>query len=57
MKLTLHTSLKQFHELHELAATKRKTPLRVDREALMNLLMDHSAMIDRLGDQVEPQEK
>lgn len=59
MKLKLRTTVAQFHSLHEQAdaAPRRKSPMRLDREVLMNLLMDHSAMIARLVDQVELQEK
>ena len=49
-KITLRTSNDVFHDLHVLCDKhKRGGRLIVDREKIMNLLMDHSAMARELG--------
>jgi hypothetical protein len=54
-RLKLHTAEETFRALHVQCDThKRGGKLRVDRDALMNLLMDHSALIAQIGpDKVE----
>lgn len=44
----LMTSLDTYHDLHVLADTGRKTTLKVERQQLLGLLLDHSAMINEL---------
>ena len=39
----------QFNTLHEKADTRRKI-VKVDRQALINLLMDHGNLWERLGE-------
>jgi hypothetical protein len=43
-KIALVTSLEEFEELHRLAGQKRAVDVRVNREALSKLLIDHSVM-------------
>lgn len=48
--LQLYTTLRQFEELHLRHDRTRSTgkTMTVDRQALINLLMDHSRLVDAL---------
>lgn len=52
MSTDLKTSLAAFEELHALADGRGKET-RVTKEALLNLLMDHSALVARLNEMGE----
>ena len=47
MKVDLHTTDDGFETLHEIAGS-RKATVRVDRQALLHLLMDHTSMVNAL---------
>jgi hypothetical protein len=51
-KVELKTALDDFHELHEIVASGRGKHARVDRDLLLKLLMDHSALVAALRGQV-----
>ena len=48
MKLTLLTSNSVFEDLHQLSNTQKQT-VKIDRDALSRLLIDHSNMVTALG--------
>lgn len=52
MKLKLHLTDAQFRTLHTALDTARSTTkeIKVPREALAALLLDHSALVARVGD-------
>ena len=52
---TLRTTSEQFHETHRVLdkARRKSTTVNVSKEALTNLLLDHSKMIERL-ERIEP---
>lgn len=49
-QLRLYTTMRQFEELHRRHDRTRSTSktVTVDRKALINILMDHSRMLDAL---------
>lgn len=54
VSMELYTTKRTFNDLHELADGRGKQR-KISRQALVNLLMDHSRMITRLrelGDEV-----
>ena len=47
-EVRLHTKLDEFHDLHGMVDCSKRT-VRVDRQALLNLLLDHTQLIVALG--------
>ena len=60
LKVTIRTTLQDLHEIHEVVDKVRGKWIEVDKQTLLNLLMDHSAMYSRLidkGEQINEREK